>query len=416
MQFASAFSTHLDFRQAIEDACGSVVDTIDSPIDLAFVFFSCEYLQEARTTGFPVEAAAREFVQRLGTQCVVGCSGESIVANQYELQWQPAVSVWVANLGQHRLDAFHLEFRNLGHDGAFEGWPDALNGEWPAGSVLFTLADPFSFPMDVFLHRMNEDRAGVPIMGGLASGASQPGDARMFIGEEVYQSGAALIRVNGDFEVTSVVSQGCRPIGHPLVITSAERNEIFELGGQPALSQFQSIFRSLPTKEKQLVNEGLQIGRVISEYTDKPRQGDFLIRNLVQFDENTGMIALADYVRPGQTVQFQIRDQESAHAELKMLLSQAVADAPTPFESALIFNCNGRGTRMFPVQHHDAGLVREVAGNLPCAGLFAAGEVGPVGGQNFLHGFTSSIPCSVSESEPPSNFFIIQESNLDGHC
>jgi len=135
----------------------------------------------------------------------------------------------------------------------------------------------------------------------------------------------------------------------------------------------------------------LQLGRVISEYKDSPQQGDFLIRNLVQFDENTGMIAIADYVRPGQTVQFQIRDQESAHAELKILLSQAVAAANTPFKASLIFNCNGRGTRMFPVQHHDAGLVREVVGNIPSAGLFAAGEVGPIGGQNFLHGFTSSI-------------------------
>ena len=391
MQFASAFSTHLDFRQAIQEACGAVVDTIDAPIDLAFVFFSCEYLHNDTSTGFPIEAAAQEFVQRLGTQCVVGCSGESIVANQYELQWQAAVSVWVANLGQHQLDACHLEFRNLGNDAAFEGWPDEMSQEWPTGSVMFTLADPYSFPMDVFLHRMNEDRPGVPLMGGLASGASQPGDARLFLGENVYNSGAALIRVNGGFEVTSVVSQGCRPIGHPLVITKAERNEIYELGGQSALSQFQSIFRSLPTKEQQLVNQGLQLGRVISEYKDSPQQGDFLIRNLVQFDENTGMIAIADYVRPGQTVQFQIRDQESAHAELKILLSQAVAAANTPFKASLIFNCNGRGTRMFPVQHHDAGLVREVVGNIPSAGLFAAGEVGPIGGQNFLHGFTSSI-------------------------
>lgn len=391
MQFASAFSTDPDLRRAIQEACGAVVDTIDAPIDLAFVFISCEYLENDTANGLPMEAAAQEFVERLGTQCVIGSSGESIVANQYELQWQPAVSVWVASLGQHQLDACHLEFRNLGNDAAFEGWADTMSGDWPDGSVMITLADPYSFPMDVFLHRMNEDRAGIPIMGGMASGASQPGDARLFLGDQVYDSGAVLIRFNGDFAVTSVVSQGCRPIGHPLVITKAERNEIYELGGQPALAQFQSIFHALPTKEKQLVNQGLQLGRVISEYTDQPRQGDFLIRNLMQFDESTGMIAIADYVRPGQTVQFQIRDHESAHAELKFLLSQAVADAPTPFEAALIFNCNGRGTRMFPVQHHDAGLVREVVGNVPNSGLFAAGEIGPVGGQNFLHGFTSSI-------------------------
>ncbi len=391
MQFASAFSTNPDFRIAIDEACGAVMDTIDASIDIAFVFFSCEYLTDDTATGLSIEAAAEELVNRLGTDQVIGCSGESIVANQYELQWQPSISIWVASLDSPHLDSCHLEFRSLGDDAAFEGWEQGLTGTWADDSVVFTVADPFSFPMDVFLQRMNEDRSGVPVMGGIASGATQPGEARLILGTRVFDRGAVLVRMDGSFDVDCVVSQGCRPIGHPFVITKAQRNEIYELGGRSALSQLHAIFQSLPTHEKQAVNQGLQIGRVISEYIDRPKQGDFLIRNLLQIDEATGMIAIAEYVRLGQTVQFQIRDQDSAHAELKFLLSDAVSKAASPHQAALMFNCNGRGTRMFSGAHHDSGLLREVVGSIPTAGFFAAGEIGPVSEENFLHGFTSSI-------------------------
>ena len=391
MRFASAFSTSPSLRTAIDDTCGAIVDAIDSPIDIAFVFFSCEYVADDTEAGLSIEKLAEELVNRLGTDHVIGCSGESIVANQYELQWQPALSIWAASFDAVQIDTCHLEFRTMGNDAGFEGWPDKLAGAWPDGSAIFTVADPFSFPMDVFLQRMNEDRELVPVIGGIASGATQPGESRLILGNEVFASGAVVVRINGDFDVDFVVSQGCRPIGNPLVITRAERNEIHELGGHSACDQLHSVFQTLPTREQQMVNKGLHVGRVISEYIDNPQQGDFLIRNVIQIDEESGMIAIADYVRPGQTVQFQIRDQETAHAELKHLLSQNVSESNSSCQAALMFSCNGRGTRMFPVQHHDASLLREIVGAVPVGGFFAAGEVGPVGGRNFLHGFTTSI-------------------------
>jgi len=396
MRFASAFSTNENLQLALDEACGAVVDEIDSSIDVAFVFFSMEYVnREAAGKGVPAEQLAAELAsqlaQRLGTENIIGCCGESIVANQYELQWQTAISIWAGNLGKAQIEGCHLQYRNLGNDAAFQGWTDSLTGQWPDQSTVFAFADPFSFPMDLFLQRINEDREEVPVLGGIASGASQPGEARLILGRQVFDSGAVLLRISGELVIDAVVSQGCRPIGRPMVITSCERNEIHELGGRPALEQLQEIFQSLPVREQKMVNQGLHVGRVISEYTDRPQQGDFLIRNVVQIVEESGTIAIADYVRPGQTVQFQIRDHESAHAELKQLLSEAVAEADTTHQAALLFNCNGRGTRLFPVEHHDAALLRECCGAIPVAGFFAAGEIGPVGGSNFLHGFTSCI-------------------------
>ncbi len=62
-----------------------------------------------------------------------------------------------------------------------------------------------------------------------------------------------------------------------------------------------------------------------------------------------------------------------------------------PPSAALVFTCNGRGTRLFSGPNHDAGVIRAEAGTIPVAGFFAQGELGPVGGQNFIHGFTASV-------------------------
>ena len=187
--------------------------------------------------------------------------------------------------------------------------------------------------------------------------------------------------------MTSVVSQGCRPIGEPFVITKAERNVIYELGGQPAHNQLKAIHDRLPTRDKDLMRMGIHLGRVVNEYQDSFEYGDFLMRNVTGFDPEDASISVGDFYRAGQTVQFHLRDSVSASQDLEQMLRKNV-DAP---RAALLFTCNGRGLRLFEDPHHDAGKIRDVAGEIPCAGFFCAGEIGPVGGQNFLHGFTASV-------------------------
>ena len=117
-------------------------------------------------------------------------------------------------------------------------------------------------------------------------------------------------------------------------------------------------------------------------------QGDFLIRNVVGIDDESGAIAIGDYVRPGQTVQFHVRDHASATADLEQLVDARGMRQPG---GALLFSCNGRGQNMFPAPHHDADMISGKLNGVPVAGFFAAGEIGPVAGKNFLHGFTASV-------------------------
>jgi small ligand-binding sensory domain FIST len=188
----------------------------------------------------------------------------------------------------------------------------------------------------------------------------------------------------------TVVSQGCRPIGKPMVVTKAERNVIYELGGRPALIQLKELFDTLPTREQRQVQQALHVGRVMSEYKDHFEQGDFLVRNVVGIDPAAGAVAITDYLRPGQTVQFHVRDEQAADGELREMLAQARHDLPHA-AGGLLFTCNGRGSRLFSDQSHDAQCIAAALGPIPLAGFFAQGEIGPIGRQNFTHGFTASV-------------------------
>jgi small ligand-binding sensory domain FIST len=209
----------------------------------------------------------------------------------------------------------------------------------------------------------------------------------LLLNDETFTEGVVAIRVSG-VGLRMLVSQGCRPIGESLVITQAERNVIQSLGGKPALDVVFELFQTLPTQEQRMFQNGLHVGRVINEYQDSFGYGDFLIRNVVGIDKQQRSIAIGDYVRPGQTVQFHIRDSQSASIELQQMLKSATQVAP--YQSALLFTCNGRGSNLFSEPHHDASQVC-TNDKFPLAGFFAAGEIGPVGNKNFLHGFTVSV-------------------------
>ena len=204
-------------------------------------------------------------------------------------------------------------------------------------------------------------------------------------------TGAVAIMLHGPVTVTSIVSQGCRPIGHHLVVTKSEGNVIHSLGGKPALLQLKAIFDTLASSEQQLVQRGLHLGRVVNECQEHFQQGDFLVRNVMGIDPDRGSIAVGDFLHPGQTVQFHVRDYRTADEEMRQLLSAVRKNAIYSPQAGLLFTCNGRGTKLFSEPHHDAGLVHEYLGDIPLAGFFAAGELGPIGGKNFMHGFTASL-------------------------
>lgn len=382
--FAAALSRSSNTMQAVEEVASEALAKLGRQPTLALVFFSSEHLPAA-------DQIAQELCQRLGTTQVFGCSGESIVGGAEEVEAAPAISLWIADLPRSQVHLMHLEFERTPEGGVIQGWPDELSAPWPKDTFALLVGDPFSFPADLLIERMNEDRPGVPVVGGMASSGSIPGENRLILGTQTYAEGAIVAVVQGGVRLRTVVSQGCRPIGNPYVVTKAERNVIYDLGGKPALLRLKELFDMLPTREQLLVQRSLHVGRVVSEYQSHFEQGDFLVRNVVGTVPNMGGLAIGDYIRAGQTVRFHVRDQEAADAELRQLLAAIPTTPDFKPLAGLLFTCNGRGTRLFSQPNHDAQLVQKHLGSIPVAGFFAAGEIGPIGGQNFMHGFTASI-------------------------
>jgi small ligand-binding sensory domain FIST len=396
MPFAAALSTLPEPERAAEEVCGQAGAPGAAP-DLAVVFFSAHHRASARQL-------ARALHQRLRPGCLLGCVAEAVIGNDREVEGGPALSLWLARwAGRVSMTPFHLVLERTADGPSLLGWPDALleAGAAPAGakaesfaparSAVLLLGDPFTFPVDLFLRRMAEDVPGVPVLGGMASGIGGPGDCRLLLGEKAHDQGAVGVLLQGALGLRTIVSQGCRPIGRHMVVTRARGDVILELGGRPPLEQLQQLYQSLGPEEQQLFRHGLHVGLVINEYQGEFQRGDFLVRNVRGVEQATGALVLTEPVRVGQTVQFHVRDAGSADEDLHALLRLDLHAHERRPAGGLLFSCNGRGTRLFPEPDHDARAVRGEAGPIPLAGFFAQGELGPVGGQNFIHGFTASL-------------------------
>ena len=385
MPFAAALSTSSDSLRAADEVSARALADLHGKPDLAFVFFSPHH------TSVAAEMATR-LHEALGPGCLLGCQGEAIVGNDREVENGPALSLWLARWNRPvEQTPFHLTLEETSDGHSLLGWPDDLQHADPAESAILLLGDPFSFPADGCLHLVNEDFPGMRVVGGMSSGGQQPGQGALLLGAQVVTEGAVGVLLQGGVTVRTVVSQGCRPIGRHMIITKARDNVILELGGKPALVQLQQLWEELGPDEQTLVRQGLHVGRVLSEYKDEFQHGDFLVRNVVGLDRGSGAIAITDRVRVGQTVQFHVRDAATADEDLHQLLQIDLSAHERRPGGALLFTCNGRGTRLFDAPHHDARVVRSEAGEIPVAGFFAQGELGPVGGQNCMHGFTASL-------------------------
>ncbi len=386
MTYASSLSLDADLDSAVQSVCADVRKQLagQSP-SLCFVFAS-----HAHADGF--EDLPATIRRELGAEVLLGCSGETVVGGDVEIEDGPALSLWAGVLPGATLTPFHIEFGETPDGLIATGFPDDLSDRAADARALFAFGEPFTSVPDSVINRFADELPGVPLLGGMASGGG-PGANRVFLNDECLSDGTVAVLLQGGPKVRSVVSQGCRPIGPTFVVTKSERNIVFELGGKPTIERLREFLPELPARDQRLVQRGLHLGIAMSEYKPTFGRGDFLIANVIGADQQIGAIAIGNLVRVGQTVQFHIRDADTADEDLAHLLDQHRAEQPSPTRGALLFSCNGRGTRLFDEPHHDASAIQKVLGRIPVAGFFAQGELGPVGGKNYIHGFTASIAC-----------------------
>jgi small ligand-binding sensory domain FIST len=380
--FASALSEHPEPAEATGEVVGAVLERLGAGPDLAVLFCSPQH----RDAVGDIAASIRRLLR---PEVLLGATAVAVLGGAREVEGAPAVGLWAGRLAAParpvRLDAVRTTSGI-----ALQGLSSST---FEPGDTLLLLADPFSLPVDAIIDALAElelPGAGgpqaVPAVGGLASAATAPGGNRLVLDDEVVSSGGVGVVLPGRVATTAVVSQGCRPIGDPMIVTRSEGNLVLEIAGRPALDRLDDLVRGADDDERALLASGLQIGIAIDEHRATFERGDFLVRSVVGADRHHRALAVGDRVDVGTTVQFQVRDAVAADEDLRVLLDEAATG-----DAALVFTCNGRGQRLFGEPDHDARAVHDRLSSPALAGMFCAGEIGPVGGRSFVHGFTASV-------------------------
>jgi small ligand-binding sensory domain FIST len=362
---------------------GRVLELMAEAPDLALLFCSPHHVDAVDDIAGTVRALVRPGV-------LAGTTAVAVVAGEREVEDEPAVALWAARLAA-RPRPLRLTAARTPAGVALQGL--SVSSLAP-GEVILLLADPFTLPVDAVVEALATLDPPVPVVGGVASASRVPGGNRLVLDGEVSDGGGVGVVLPADVATTVVVSQGCRPVGGPMIVTAADGNLLTELAGRPALERLEALVVGADPDERTRLAGGLHLGIAIDEHRATFRQGDFLVRNLVGADREARALAVDQRVAVGTTVQFQVRDADAADDDLRARLAGMAGDG------ALLFTCNGRGERLFGVPDHDAAVVAAALGSDAVAGMFCAGEVGPVGARSFLHGFTASVVVFHDPPEP----------------
>lgn len=408
MQWISVLSTRPSLESAVDEVVLRAQAELQVPADLGFVFisaaFASEYsrlmpLLEARLPGIPL----------------IGCSGGGVIGMRpsgkaEELEGEVALTLTLASLPGVKVQTFHFAAEELPDlDSPPNAWTDLLKVA-PADNPNFViLVDPFSSRVNDLLQGLDFAYPGAIKVGGMASGGSTSSTSGLFCNYHLYREGIVGVALSGNITIDAIVAQGCRPIGQLYLVTEGERNILLGLeeqegdsstpyGGSALVSQkrtplevLQELIQEMSEEERSLAQHSLFVGVAQSEFKQSLEPGDFLIRNLLGVDPRVGAIAIGDRIRAGQRIQFHLRDPQASADDLELLLQRYQQEhwgAPSPV-GALMFSCLGRGEGLYGESNFDSRLFHRYSGLVPLSGFFCNGEIGPVGGTTFLHGYTS---------------------------
>ena len=396
MRFVSGISDAPTAEQAAAAACAQIREQLAAePCDLACVFASTIYRA-------PWAAVLEQIHAALRPRVLIGCSGSGIIGGGQELEWVPALSITAAALPGVRLHPFTATPDELDASASGGFWIDKIGASPEAHPVFVLMMDPYTVDPPKVITELNATYRTRPIIGGLVSGGNEPGEHFLFSGTTVLREGAVGVAMTGNVAMDTIISQGCRPIGRPYVVTKAQDQLLLELGGRPALAVLHEVLSGLKPDDRELAQRGsIFIGLAITEMRQAFGAGDFLVRNIVGVEPDAGGIGISDAVVVGQTVQFQLRDPSASRQELRRLLQRVVRPPAGPPAGCLLFTCTGRGRSLYGAAHQDVKMIQLVGGKLPIGGFFCNGEIGPVGGTNFLHGYTASLGLFRPVDQPP---------------
>ena len=363
----------------------------DRPVSLGLVFMSPKFFPHAQATLEILRVHAR-------IPLLAGCSSASLVAGSHEIEDAAGIVLALYSLPGAELKGFRFTQAQVEEANDASYWPleSGVNPKHTNGWLAFI--DPFHLDTENWIRSWNQSFAPVPVFGGLASGIFSEQSTQVYLNGEVFEDGGVAISVGGDVKLSGVISQGCTPIGETWTLTRVEQNLIHQIANRPAYAVLAETVQKLSPADQQKARGNLFIGLVVNEYLEDFHRGDFLVRNLIGGDPNSGVLAVAALPRAGQTIQFHRRDAVAANEDMGELLEHAKEKiGGATIYGGCLCCCNGRGKNLFGAPNHDAEQVQKELGPIGLAGFYGNGEIGPVGEKNYLHGFTASLALFVKK-------------------
>ena len=402
--------TALATEASLQGAVDAVAKQLQGsgPADLALVFASASYASDLQRL-LPL------LQSQLKSKHWLGCVGGGVVGTDtagkpHELEHAPALSVTLLRLPGAELRPFAIDTAELPDlDGPAEPWQHLLQApgdELATMPSMLLLVDPSCPAINDLISGLDYACPQAAKLGGIAGQHSASHGSLLFSHGSDQQSGvttggvttgAVGCLIGGSWRLDPLVAQGCRPIGPVLEVEQAQRNVVLEVSEgskrRSPVAALQSILTSLSPDERELAKNSLFLGVGRSNFNQAASQtgnsSAFLVRNLIGIDPRNGAVAVAERMRAGQQVQFQLRDGTTSRQELRQLLERQRLQQPAPL-AALVFACLGRGQGLYGERDGDVSPCRQAFADVPIAGAFCNGEIGPVAGSTHLHGYTAS--------------------------
>ena len=378
MKWVSRISVASNLDDAIAEACSGVWSELAGVEPNLVVTFVAPQIGSGLTN------LPERLSEYFGGAVVLGCTGGGIIGDGREIEDAAAISILAASLPDVDITPLRLGTTP-------DQWSSHVPVDPESDASFILLAEPFTCDAEQLVRWFDGVFPNAVKIGGIASGAASAGGHSLFIGKRTVTDGAVGVALRGNVAVESVVAQGCRPIGIPMFVTRTESNFVLELDAQPALEVLQALFESLSPEDQALFRHSLFLGIVMRDAQQSYDRGDFLIRNIVGTNVERGAVAVAAHMDANQVVQFHLRDALTSAEDLDAALSRERASTDVPPEGALLFSCLGRGKRLYGTPDRDSAMFHEHFAGVPLGGFFCNGEIGPVQGRTFVHGYTASF-------------------------
>lgn len=386
MKWVSVISRDTVLESAIKECVEQISKSLPaSDVDVLFVFTSPDFYDD-----YQVMLSA--LLSQFNNAHIIGCSAGGVIGGGLEIEQEVALAITGASLPDVDISTFTVTASELPDpDSGPNSWYQTVNVPLERQADFVILADPFSFPTDDFLRGMDFAYPNSVKIGGLASGAGRAGMNSLFVDGNVINNGAIGIAFSGNISIETIVAQGCKPIGNVMRITESDGNVLKSLDDKNPMTVLRDLYASLDADNQKLMQNSLFVGVVMDGFIDSPTHGDFLMRNIMGLDNNSGFLSVGELLKEGQLIQFHLRDANTSSEDLDALLKKFSTENDSNSSGALLFSCLGRGKYLYGTDNYDSGIFDKYLSGTPLTGFFCNGEIGPVSGTTYIHGYTSSF-------------------------